>query len=230
MKLTFKKKYKEAKGVYSFVFEAPKNFSWQAGQFIFYTLPHNNPDDRGITRYFTISSAPLDKVVRITTRIEKDGSTFKKNLMKLTAGDKIEATGPDGDFILDDVKKNNIFISGGIGITPYYSILKDLDQKNLPINATLLYANSDENFVFKEELEALVAKYPTFKIKYFVSPKHIEQEDIKAAIDEIGNEPSVWFSGPEKMTEAFEKILKEDLKLPEERLKFDYFPGYDIIK
>lgn len=233
MKLTFIKKLKEESDAETFVFEPHAPLNWKAGQFLFYTFPHPSVDERGVTRYFTISSAPFEKNIHITTRISDERSSFKEALNNLKRGDQIEAADPDGDFTMEDSLgpgKNHIFISGGIGITPYFSILKDLNHKNLPINITLMYANSDENFVFKKELEALSQKHPNFKIKYFVSPKHIETSDIKQTIDETSDNPTIWFSGPEKMTEAFEKILKEDLKIPENRTKFDYFPGYDIIK
>lgn len=230
MKLTLLDKKKESSDAESFIFENRDEIKWSAGQFLFYTFPFNNPDERGITRYFTISSAPFEKNIVITTRVPNPASTFKRALKNMKIGDTIEATDPDGDFIIDDLKNKNIFIAGGIGITPYRSILKDLDHKNIPINATLLYANSDENFVFKKELEILSTKHPNFKIVYFISPKHIEKEDIQEAIKETGDEPIIWFSGPEKMTEIFEKLLKEDLKIPEKRLKFDYFPGYDPIR
>lgn len=231
MKIELVDKKKEDGDAVSFIFKSNAPIEWTAGQFLFYTLPHSNPDDRGVTRYFTISSAPFEKHIMLTTRIIPEKlSSFKKKLFASPIETKIEVADPDGDFTVDDPQKKLIFISGGIGITPYRSILLDLDNKNLPINVTLLYANSDENFVFKNELERLAAKHNNFKIKYFVSPRHIEKEDIQGTIEEMGNDPIVYFSGPEKMTEAFEKLLKEDMKLPEERIKLDFFPGYEPIK
>ncbi|MEX2012787.1 MAG: FAD-dependent oxidoreductase [Candidatus Levyibacteriota bacterium] len=231
MKLELVGKKEESGDAVTFIFKSHTPIEWKAGQFIFYTLPHQNPDERGITRYFTISSTPYEKNIHITTRILKEkASTFKRKLSKMEAGDTIEAADTDGDFTTNEPNKKYIFISGGIGITPYRSILLDLDHRNLPINVTLLYANSNDNFVFKEELETLAAKHSNFKIKYFVSPRHIEKEVIQKAIDEIGSDPIVYFSGPEPMTEAFEKLLKEEMKLPEDRIKLDFFPGYDIIK
>lgn len=229
MLLTLIRKKKEEGDVTTFIFESQTPMKWKAGQFLFYTFPHHNPDKRGVTRYFTISAAPFEKHLQISTRISDKRSSFKNALSKMKAGEGIEASDPDGDFTLDDPGEKFIFISGGIGITPYRSILLGLDHNNLPMNITLLYANSNDDFVFKRELDVLSKKHPTFKIKYFVSPKHIEKEDIQKAIDEIGGEPIVYFSGPEPMTEAFEKLLKEEMKLPEERIKLDFFPGYDPI-
>ena len=225
MKLKLLRKTQEVPDVYSFIFQPEKRLSWKAGQFVFYTFPHKNPDDRGITRYFTISNAPFEKNVRITTRIVKDSSTFKKKLMTLKPGDLIETTDPDGDFIVDDPKKKYIFIAGGVGITPYRSILLDLHFRDKPINATLLYSGRDDNFVFQKELENLAKINENFKIKYFISPKHIVWEDIDKAQKEIGGKPNIYVSGPEPMVEAFGKLLREK-KIPEKRIKEDFFPGY----
>lgn len=231
MKIKLVEKKRETEDVTSFIFEPRAKVKWTAGQYLFYTFPHPSPDERGITRYFTISASPFEGHIMVTTRFAGEkSSSFKKKLFKAPLGTELEVTDPDGDFIVEDPGKKFIFISGGIGITPYRSILLDLDHRNLPINVTLLYANSDENFVFKEELETLSSKHPSFRIKYFISPKHIEKADIEQTITETGDEPIVYFSGPEPMTEAFEKLLKQDLKLPEQRVKLDFFPGYDIIK
>lgn len=231
MKITLAKKRKETTDVTSFIFETNVPVKWIAGQFLFYTFPHDNPDERGITRYFTISAAPFEKHIMVTTKLANEHpSSFKKKLFSSPIGTKLEVTDPDGDFIIEDPSRKFVFMSGGIGITPYRSILLDLDNKNLPINAILLYANHDDNFVFRDELETLAAKHPTFKIKYFTSPRHIEKEDIQKAIDAIGEKPLIYFSGPELMTEAFEKLLKVEMKIPEERIKLDFFPGYDPIK
>ncbi len=244
MKLKFLRKTQEVPDVYSFVFEPGKKLSWNAGQFLFYTLPHKNPDERGITRYFTISNAPFEKNVRITTRIVNDSSTFKKRLMKLEPGDLVEATDPDGDFIVDPpasqaralragAGKKYIFIAGGIGITPYRAILVDLNFRNKPINATLLYSGRDENFVFQKELEDLakINENPEsilsgFKIKYFVSPRHIEWEDVNHELQATKAKPDIYVSGPEPMVEIFGEMLKKN-GVAESRIKQDFFPGYE---
>jgi ferredoxin-NADP reductase len=69
MKLRFVKREEEVSGVYSFYFEPEQELSWIAGQFLYYTLPHPNADDRGLKRWFTISTAPFEAHPRITTRI-----------------------------------------------------------------------------------------------------------------------------------------------------------------
>lgn len=99
-----------------------------------------------------------------------------------------------------------------------------MDHDRQDINAELLYANRDDNFVFGDELEALTARHPNFKIHKFIGDHHIEEADLKPYADDQSN--IIYVSGPEPMVEAFEETLKEKLKVPEDRVKLDFFPGY----
>lgn len=225
MKLSLIEKRKEAGDATSFIFKPETPLSWQAGQFLHYILPHENPDDRKIERYFTISAAPFEGHVMFTTRLSEERSSFKTALDALPVGGMIEADGPEGDFVIADPSKKFVFIAGGIGITPYRAILLDLDSKGVDINAQLLYSNRDNNFVFREELEALAKKHSNFHIRYFVNPERIDEAAIRKEVPDL-SEPVFYVSGPEMMVEAFEKMML-GMAIPEDRLKRDYFPGYD---
>ncbi|HUZ92746.1 MAG TPA: FAD-dependent oxidoreductase [Candidatus Paceibacterota bacterium] len=225
MKLSLVEKRKEAGDAVSFVFKPAAPFSWQAGQFLHYTLPHANPDDRKTERYFTISAAPFENRVMLTTRLVEKKSTFKEALSALPVGGAIEADGLEGDFVVDDPTAGLILIAGGIGITPFRAILLDLDKKGVPINATLLYANRDNDFVYKDELEALARKHTNFKIHYFVTPEKIDEQAIRNAAPDL-SKPVFYVSGPEPMVEAFEKMML-GMGITEPHLKRDYFPGYN---
>jgi ferredoxin-NADP reductase len=191
--------------VETFYFEPEEPIVWQPGQYMHYVFPHQNQDDRGEERWFTISSPPYEKNISITTRFtEKEGSSFKQALKAMKIGDTIEADGP--------------------GITPYHSMLRQMDHDGHAINADLLYANRDDNFVFGDELAALEAKHPDFHIHKFVGGRRIEEADFKPYADD----PAliIYLSGPEPMVENYAKILKEKLGVPEERVMTDDFPGY----
>lgn len=226
MKLTLKDKRHESPDAVSFIFQPEKPLTWQAGQFAVYRLPHSDMDDRKDERYFTISSAPSEGGnLMLTTRFAERSSSFKKNLQNFEPGSSIDITGPDGDFTVADPTEELVFIAGGIGITPYRSILTDMDRRKLPIHATLLYANRDDNFIFKDELEALARRHPEFKIKYFVSPQRIDEVAIRDAVPDM-SKPVFYVSGPEPMVEAFEKMLSA-MSIPAHHIKTDFFPGYD---
>jgi ferredoxin-NADP reductase len=79
MKLRLIQKHQELHDVCSFVFEPEEPITWEAGQYMHYNFPHPDTDDRGVERWFTISTAPFEKNIRITTRLALEkGSSFKK--------------------------------------------------------------------------------------------------------------------------------------------------------
>ncbi|OGH23616.1 MAG: hypothetical protein A2958_02480 [Candidatus Levybacteria bacterium RIFCSPLOWO2_01_FULL_38_13] len=224
MILTLFEKRKEAEGVYSFKFRAEEEFSWKPGQYMFYTLPNLNPDERGVTRYFTISSTPFEKNIMLTTRISSNGSSFKKSLNKMQKEDTIEVAGPDGNFVITSPNRSYIFIAGGIGITPFRSILLDLDYNKLPINVHLLYANRDNNIVFKDEIESLTARNSNFKIQYFISPIRIDEIVLRSLNSELRS-PNFFVSGPKLFVQNYSDVLK-NIGIEKDRIKLDFFPGY----
>ena len=228
MKLKLLSKRGEISDIKTFVFEPETPISWKAGQYLIYSLPHKNEDLRGKMRFFTISSSPFEKKPSITTRISKNKiSSFKKALDNLKIGDMIFAKGPDGDFVVDDAKNKHIFIAGGIGITPFISIIKQLNNDSSPINVTLLYANKNQDIPFRDELEKIVKAHPEFKIRYFISPERIDDNSLKNLIKNF-KKPIFYVSGPDPMVEQTEKLLLE-LGVKKANIKSDYFSGYKAI-
>lgn len=225
MKLKLLSKRNETNGIKTFVFEPETPISWKTGQYLIYSLPHKNEDLRGKMRFFTISSSPFEKKPSITTRINKNKpSSFKKALNNLTIGDFIEAKGPDGDFVIEDVKQTHIFIAGGIGITPFISMIKQLNNDNSPINITLLYSNRNGDIAFKKKLDEIAIKHPELKIHYFISSGRIGEKELKNFVNDKKN--IFYVSGPDPMVEAMTKLL-EELGVAKESIKTDYFSGYD---
>lgn len=224
MKLTLKETRPEVENVITFVFESDEPVDWQPGQYMHYAFPHPSEDDRGEERWFTISAPPYEKNITITTRFtDEKGSSFKKALKNLKPGDTIEADGPKGKFIIEDFSKKYVLVAGGIGVTPYHSMLMQFDHDGRMPDIELLYANRDENFVFLDKFEALTAKYPNLSIKKFVGDRRIEEDDLKPYADDQSK--VIYLSGPEPMIENFETQL-QDMGVPEDRLKTDFFPGY----
>jgi|SRR5579885_1872322 len=217
----------EVPHVESFIFEPQESLSWQAGQFLHYVFHHEPTDDRGSDRWFTISAAPYEGHVMLTTRFaEEKGSSFKNALKGLQIGKSIEISYLEGDFILDDPEKKHVFIAGGIGITPFRSMLKQLVFEKKPINVTLLYANRDEHIVFKEELEEIAKENPNFVIHYIFSPEHIDEEKIRHFVPDL-RKPIFYISGPEPMVENLGNLLKA-MGIAEDHIKQDWFPGYPL--
>jgi|ERR1043166_1967537 ferredoxin-NADP reductase len=225
MQLTLISKKLETKDAMSFIFHPEKPMTWRAGQYLHYFLEHPHPDSRGTERYFSIASAPHEKNVMVTTRLADQGSSFKSALQRFEPGAKIRADGPEGDFVVEDAAKDFVFIAGGIGITPFRSVLLDLDHRRQPIKVQLLYANRTDDFPYKIELENLAAKQSGLRIDYIVSPRRLDEETIPKSVPDLVG-PLFYVSGPEPMVEALEKLLQK-IGVPKGHIKTDYFPGYD---
>jgi ferredoxin-NADP reductase len=225
MKLDLVERKTEVPGVESFIFEPREPLSWQAGQYLHYVLHHEPTDDRGSDRWFTVSSAPFEKRVVVTTReASEKGSSFKKKLFSLVPGKSIEISVVEGDFVIENVAQECIFIAGGIGITPFHSILKEADHMGEKLNVTLLYANRDENFVFKEELEQFAKNNPNLSIQYIMAPERIDEAVIKKFVPDLST-PIFYISGPAPMVFAL-KETAQTIGVPEGHIKLDDFPGY----
>ena len=88
----------------------------------------------------------------------------------------------------------------------------------------LLYANKDEDIVFKAELEEIASRNPNFKINYIFSPNHIDATTVKKFVSDL-TKPIFYVSGPEVMVESLMSMLKS-LGIKETKIKGDWFPNY----
>jgi ferredoxin-NADP reductase len=224
MQLTLAETRQETPDTRTFFFTGNPMPQWKAGQYIHYKLPHPNPDDRGIERYFSVSSAPHENRVALTCRFAEKSSTFKRALGSLPIGGKIEADAPEGDFIVDQVSKPIVFIAGGIGITPFRAILLDLERRREPLNVKVLYANRNDEIVFRDELENIQKRHSEFQIDYFIGDNKLDGNSIRRCIEDL-NKVRVFVSGPEPMVESMDKVL-EILGAKKEEIMNDFFPGY----
>lgn len=225
MKLTLQNRYLEASDVESYIFKPQEPLVCQAGQFLHYVLHHEPTDERGSDRWFTNAAAPNENEVRITTRLTADkGSSFKLALQSMKVGEEIEISDVGGDFVVDDLAKEYVFIAGGIGVTPFRSILKELDHLGKRINATLLYSNRNEDFPYKKEFDEFAMRNADLKIHYLVSPERIDETNVRKFVPDL-QKPIFYVSGPEPMVESLGTML-EGMGIPKNHIKQDFFPNY----
>lgn len=206
----------EIGNIRTFVFENSPD-SWSPGQYQEYVLKGVEGDDDARTRYFTIASAPSEKVVRITTRVSD--SAFKQALNALEPGEEIEVKDLDGDFTWDD-DNPVVLVAGGIGVTPFRSFLVERAAIAKKIPAHLLYFGRDDRFAFRAEFDELAAEHPELTIDYIVG-EQISAENILAKAPESMSR-TVYLSGPEAMVDA----VGGDLTEQGITVKQDWFPGY----
>lgn len=216
---------------YTFHFKKPKDFQFSPGQYNRWTLDLENPDDRGSSRYFTIASSPLDGDLRVTTRIIQ--SSFKSRLASLTEGDNINIFGPLGNFVLDEEGlMPKVFLAGGIGITPYYSMITYAYQKKLQNDLILLASFSNKSeVIFHDELRKISNQTPNIKIIYTLTKEkgegfesgRINGEMIKKYVSP--EESTFYIVGPPVMVSSMEETIK-DMGVSEDRIRIENFTGY----
>jgi ferredoxin-NADP reductase len=210
------KSYDEVSNIRTFVFETDGN-TWQAGQYQTYEFPQIEGDKKVKKRYFTIASAPSENEIHISTRVTD--SFFKQTLNAMQPGDEIEAHGIEGDFTWEN-DEPVVLVAGGIGVTPYRSMLIERANTSKPLSAHLLYFGRDDNFAFKNEFERLAAAHPELTIDYIVG-EQISAENILKYAPEARELPT-YISGPEPMVDS----VGEALQGQGVTIKQDWFPGY----
>ncbi len=215
-----------AKNVFSLIFEKPENFSFYPGQYLDYELPVDDPNGKtksGDTRAFTISASPTEDFLMLSTKV---GHTpFKKALAQLKPEDGIKTSHPAGTFILDE-KSPAIFIAGGIGITPFRSMIKYAFDQKLSTPITLIYSNSDANFPFKKELDSWQNELNNLTIHFINTTTQGRLDKEKLISYQLSVISSIFYlAGPPKMVDSFEKMLI-DSGVDKTNIRYDHFDGY----
>lgn len=220
--LRLKEKEHLTDNIWAFRFTVDQELSWTPGQFIRIEILHDNPDSEGTKRWFTISSTPHDGFIQITTRVTD--TTFKQALGALDMGDTVQLIEqPDGDFIWQESDEPLVFVAGGIGITPFYSMLKARGHSRWPVSATLIYNGRTDDLPFKAEFEAASKRHSEFTVHYVIG-EPLSAKKLTELVPNI-NASQVYISGPEPMVEALGKEL-EASGLPSDNLHQDFFPNY----
>ena len=235
--IQFMSKELVAKDTYTFSFKRPGEFNFLPGMYNRWTLPITAKDGRGSSRFFTISSSPLVKdKLTVTTKIIQ--SDFKKALLMLKENDEIKIFGPMGNFVLDEaITKPRILIAGGIGITPFHSMLTYAAAKILTIPLTLFVSfSTPEEMVYFEELKQIGETHSNIKIVYTITKpeesqtpwegekRRISEELIKKYVPDIAG-ALFYVVGPPPMEEATTKMLN-DMGFMEENILTEAFTGY----
>ncbi|MBU6497817.1 MAG: hypothetical protein KGL55_01935 [Rhodospirillales bacterium] len=234
-KLTLLRIEKMAAGCYDYVFQPDQKLAFQAGQYLDWTLDVTNPDNRGNRRPFTIASAPSEKEVRLGVKFYHEPSTFKASLSSMQPGDVIFGSQIAGSFTLPkDPTEKLAFIAGGIGITPFRSMIQELVNRGEPRSIVMLYGNNRLADVAYSEIFHHARHHLGLRIVYAVAEPEAPGYDVhEGYIDEdlIRREIPDWtertfyISGPHAMVVRFQQALRQ-LGVPRSRIRLDYFPGF----
>ncbi len=235
--LTLKEKILIATDAYDFVFATNQKFKFKAGQYLEWTLAHHDPDNRGIRRYFTIASSPTEPEIKMGVKFYEPASTYKKTLINMQPGQTMVASQLSGDFTLpNDKNKKLVFIAGGIGVTPFRSMIKYLIDQKESRAITLFYSQKTLNdFAYVDDLDQAenqlgIKTVYTLTDKKLTPPTWIGETgfvDLKMIQKYVPDymDRYYYISGPHSMVAAFEKTLKE-IGILDNQIIIDYFPGF----
>ncbi len=230
-------KVQVAASTYDFVFKPGRKFAFRPGQYIEWTLPHTNTDSRGNRRIFTIASSPTENNIRIGVKFYKNGSTFKEALLGIDSSTLISASQIAGDFTLPKNRNQKLaFIAGGIGVTPFRSMVKYLIDKNEARNVRMLYSSrTTADLAYKDLFEEARVKLgmDTSYILNDIRQAEYLANVTSGKIDKILLTQAIpdymdrvfYISGTHPMVEAIQEILHE-LGVHHSKIKIDFFPGY----
>lgn len=226
-----------AQGTLRYRFTKPAELSFLAGQYVSLGIP-NPPyrDKKGPRRPLTLASAPSDDHLEFAWRTSD--SAFKTILAEAPLGGSYEVVGPIGAFSLhEDSSIPAVFVAGGIGITPFRSILREVAARGLDHRITLIYSNRcPEEAAYLDELSGLAGRLPNLRLVLTMTRAEDSVRgwdglrhriDLDFLREQVGDltAPIFYVAGPSRIIAAVSQALTEagaDLA----RLKKDEFTGY----
>ena len=224
-------------GTMAFRFEKPSGWAFKAGQYLDMTLlDPSETDSEGNVRSFSIASAPHEETLMAATRMRD--TAFKRVLRAMPFGTAVKIEGPSGDLILqDDIARSAVFLAGGIGITPFRSIVHWAAKEKLPNCIVLFYSNRrPEDAPFLAELQSLEKDNPKYRL--IASMTEIEKSH-RAWSGETGlinqemlgrhlkgaASPIYYIAGPPAMVKGLHEMLNQ-AGMKDDDIRAEEFAGY----
>src|ERR1041385_7617665 len=216
-----KSRQEVAEGTMAFQFEKPAGWTFKAGQFIDITLLEPpETDAEGNTRGFSIASAPQEETIMVATRLRD--TAFKRVLKTVPLGTAVKIEGPFGNLTLhNNAARPAVMLAGGIGITPFRSILFRAAKENLPHRIFLFYSNrSEEHTSELQALQKLEKENPNYKLIATMTDMEKSKQEWHGESGLINQEllarylqnavsPIYYIAGPAGMVKSLHTMLNE---------------------
>jgi ferredoxin-NADP reductase len=205
----------------AFHFDKPASFVFTAGQFIdMDLLSPSETDAEGNTRGFSVSSAPYEDTIMVTTRLRD--TAFKRVLKTMPLQTEVKIEGPFGDLRLhNNPKRAAVFLAGGIGVTPFRSILLDAANRKLPHRILLFFSNHrPEDAPFLNELQSLEKTNANWHGERGVINKEMLDRHLKDAAS-----PIYYIAGPPGMVKGLHSML-QGAGIDDDEIRTEEFTGY----
>ena len=221
----------------AFGFEKLPGWTFKAGQAVDITLL-NPPetDSEGNTRTFSIASAPHEESLMVATRMRD--TAFKRVLEKTPLGTAVKIEGPFGNLTLHNkAARVAVLLAGGIGITPFRSIVFRAAHEKLPHRIFLFYSNRrPEDAPFLEELQTLQKENTNYKLIPTMTEMEKSQQVWQGEKGWINKEmvaryvkdlesPIYYIAGPPGMVKGLHTMLN-DARIDDDNIRAEEFPGY----
>jgi len=225
------KNIKRSSDVESFRFTTEEKIDFIPGQFLKVIFDEDNPNNKELNKYLSISSSPTKDYIEVTKKLT--GSTFSQKLKSLNIDDKLSFQGPLGQCTFSSKYKKISFLIGGIGITPVISIIEYIIDKKLDTDVVLLYSNRNYEIPFKNELDEW-EKADNIKVHYTVTDCEPKDDkcmygliDKEVVLKKVNDWPQRIFFvfGPQGMINTMKKICF-DVGCEISNIKTEVFAGY----
>ena len=220
-----------------FRFAKPSNWTFKAGQYLDMTLlDPPETDTEGNTRTFSIASSPGEETLMVATRMRN--TAFKRVLNTMTLGTAVKIEGPSGNLTLhNNVKRAAVFLAGGIGITPFRSIVFRAAEEKLPHRIFLFYSNRrPEDAPFLDELKSLGKDNPNYTLIATMTEMAKSHRSWNGETGQIDKEmlarylkdavsPIYYVAGPPEMVKGLLTMINE-AGVDEDDIRSEEFAGY----
>lgn len=242
--LRLKKRSEVADRTLEFRFDRPPGMHFKAGQFMDLTLiDPMETDAEGNSRAFSISNAPDEAELTFATRLRD--TAFKRALQTMPLGSVVQAEGPFGDLTLhNNASRPAVLIAGGIGITPFRSIVRRAAHEKLPHRMFLFYSNRrPEDAPFLDEFQQLAQRNPSFafiptmtavggsrlpwtgETGYLDRGLILKHLQLAIPMQEELSGPIYYMAGPPAMVAALRAILNKS-GVDDDEIRTEEFTGY----
>lgn len=226
-----------AEGTMAFHFEKPSGFAFKAGQSADVTLiDPPDTDAEGNTRTFSIASPPFENELVFTTRMRD--TAFKRSLKEVPLATEVKIGSAAGSFTLHkNPTKPAVFLAGGIGITPFLSMVRQADHDRLAHKLYLFYSNRrPEDAAFLDTLQTLETTNPDFHLICTMTEMSKSNKEWKGETVLINEEmlsrhlaalqgPIYYIAGPPTMVAAMQQTLV-GAGVEEDDIWAEEFAGY----
>ncbi len=226
-----------AEGTMALYLEKPAGFTFKPGQAIDVVLAHApHGETNGARHAFSIVSAPHQDELVIATRMRD--SAYKREIKSMPIGSPAKIEGPFGSLTLHNNRaRPAVFIAGGIGITPFISILRQAAKEQLPQQLLLLYSNRrPEDAAFLTELQQLEQQNKNFTLVATMTEMEKSSQSWQGETGFIDGQmikrmtgalaaPIYYLVGPPAMVEAMRKTLN-DAEINDDDIRSEEFYGY----